>query len=134
MKTLCTLLLLLCVNFTIQAQYNNIPIGENLKNLKTENDKRIEYLDRPKVKKHSIIEIPEGIKNFRRKNDQQVEYLRRKAQNTNRFPQHKSPKRNESNIWKNPFFKFLLMLGSILLFRKDSILYKEKEELENENF
>ena len=126
MKTLCTLLLLLSVNFTMQAHYKNIPIGENLKNLKTENYKRIEYLNRPKVKKQSIIEIPEGVKNFRSKNDKQIESLGRKIQNKYRIPQHKSPKRNESNSWKNPFFRLLIGFGSILLFSKDSILYTKK--------
>ena len=103
MKTLCTLLLLLFVN-SIGYSQNNKPLLDG-----NQNNHSIT------LNKTKEINLPNTIK-FKKLTFNNYKY---------KIPQKESPKRNESKIWKNSFFKFLLMLGSILLFRKDSILYKK---------
>ena len=114
MKTLCTLLLLLCVN-SIGYSQNHKPLleGNQHNHSITLNKTKDITLPKPIKFKKPELKTP----NFRYPVFRNHKY---------KIPQNKKTKRNESNIWKNPFFKYLLMLGSILLFSKNSILYKEK--------
>lgn len=102
MKTLCALLLLLFANSICYSQNNKLLLDGNQNN---------HSITLNKIKE---INLPNPIT------------FKKPAYNKYKIPQKESPKRNESKIWKNSFFKFLFMLGSILLFGKDSILYKKK--------
>ena len=107
MKTLCTLLLLLCVN-SIGYSQNHKPLLEG-----NQHNHSIT------LNKTKDINLPKPIK-FKKPRFTKLAY------NNYKIPQNKKNKRKESNSWKNPFFKFLFMLGSLLLYSKDSILYKKK--------
>ena len=54
MKTLCTLLLLLSVNFTMQAQYNNGPTHEELIEMREKAKKQVM---KPQKNPSSIISL-----------------------------------------------------------------------------
>jgi hypothetical protein len=110
MKTLCTLLLLLFVN-SIGYSQNNKPLLDG-----NQNNHSIT------LNKTKDINLPKPIK-FKKPRFTKPAYNNYKY----KIPQNKKNKRKESNSWKNPFFKFLFMLGSLLLFSKDSILYKENK-------
>jgi len=114
MKTICTLLLLLCVNSIGYSQNNKPLLDGNPHNHSI-------TLNRTKV-----INLRNPIK-FKKPEFKKPRFTKPAYNNYNyKIPQNKKNKRKESNSWKNPFFKFLFMLGSLLLFSKDSILFKEK--------
>jgi hypothetical protein len=116
MKTICTLLLLLCVN-SIGYSQNHKPLLEGNQHNHSITLNKTKDINLPKPIKFKKPEIKKPRFTKPAFNNYRYKY---------KIPQKESPKRNESNIWKNPFFKFVFMLGSLLLFSKDSILYKEK--------